>query len=168
MFRNGRWFTLLAAGAAAVFIVLASTPALDRRLDVAVDELRAQVAAGRTVVGATCEQLCRAAADIEFCHERDTGFAFVHHGFDCEVVVDGRLRETCFWDTAIATRDVGPCDRVGAPRRGICLWDVHTVRVQMTRLPGTAEIEAFCSQLTHPVVRDGCLYRTRGYGPDPG
>ncbi len=117
-----------------------------------------------------CEYIYETEADVEYCQRDELGTERTELRYDCDALFSSELREDCHWDAAIVSGNADLCDNVSGPPRDICLWDVFAAEVSRNGPPDQNDPDAFrlCEMIVAPEVKDNCLNRTRGFGPDPG
>ncbi len=117
-----------------------------------------------------CEYIYESEADTEYCQRDELGTERTELKYDCDALTSFELREDCHWDAAIVSGNADLCDKVSGPSRDICLWDVFAAEVSRNGPPDQNDPDAFrlCNMIVAPEVKDNCLNRTRGFGPDPG
>lgn len=117
-----------------------------------------------------CEYIYAGEADLEYCQRDELGTERTQLKYDCDALTSSELREDCHWDAAIVGGDAELCDKVSVPWRDICLWDVFAAEVSLNGPPSPDNPDAFrlCDMIVDADVKDNCVNRTRGFGPDPG
>lgn len=117
-----------------------------------------------------CEYIFESETDLEYCQRDQLGTERTQLKYDCDALFSSELREDCHWDAAIVSGNADLCDKVSGSGRDICLWDVFAAEVWRNGPPDQNDPDAFrlCEMIVAPDVKDNCINRTRGFGPDPG
>lgn len=134
------------------------------------EELRSYFSADEYYGYDVCEYIYEREADLEYCQRDELGTERTQLKYDCDALTSPELQEDCNWDAAIVSGYADSCDRVSMPGRDVCLWDVFAADVSRNGPPSPDDPDAFrlCNMIVAPEVKDNCLNRTRGFGPDPG